>query len=94
MSGLGVRAASYTTDDKNIQNLLEKSKEFKSGLVKVAETYNIEPAQEDESPEAKVKTLQQARQFLMDMGVPMEELQTKAKVLEVANSKNISFPNW
>lgn len=94
VSGLGMRAASYTTDDKNIQNLLEKSKEFKSGLVKVDETYNIEPVQEDESPEAKVKTLQQARQFLMDMGVPMEELQTKAKVLEVANSKNISFPNW
>lgn len=94
VSGLGVRAASYTTDDKNIQELLENSKEFKSGIVKIAETYGKpEPTSDDDSPEAKVKTLQQARQFLMDMGVPMEELQSKAKVLEAAKEKGITFPN-
>lgn len=94
VSGLGSRAASYTTNDKNVQELLENSKEFKSGIVKIAETYGKpEPTSEDESPEAKVKTLQQARQFLMDMGVPMEELQSKAKVLEAAKEKGITFPN-
>lgn len=93
VSGLGVRAASYTTNDKKIQELLENSKEFKSGIVKIAETYGKPELVEDESPEAKVKTLQQARQFLMDIGVPMEELQSKAKVLEVAKEKGITFPN-
>lgn len=93
VSGLGSRAASYTTNDKNVQELLENSKEFKSGMIKVAEAYGKQEPVEEESPEAKVKTLQQARQFLMDMGVPMEELQSKAKVLEAAKEKGITFPN-
>ena len=93
VSGLGSRAASDTTSDKNVQELLENSKEFKSGMIKIAEEYGkLEPV-DDDSPEAKVKTLQQARQFLMDMGVPIEELQSKAKVLEVAKEKGITFPN-
>ena len=93
VSGLGSRAASYTTNDKNVQELLENSKEYKSGMIKVAEAYGKPEPVEEESPEAKVKTLQQARQFLMDMGVSMEELQSKAKVLEAAKEKGITFPN-
>jgi hypothetical protein len=55
----------------------------------------LEPKKETAKTEKveEVKTLQQARQFLMDMGVPMEELQSKAKVLEVAKEKGITFPN-
>lgn len=93
VSGLGSRAASYTTNDKNVQELLENSKEFKSGMIKIAEEYG-EPAKVAEAGVIEeVKTLQQARQFLMDMGVPMEELQSKAKVLEAAKEKGITFPN-
>ena len=94
VSGLGSRAASYTTNDKNVQELLENSKEFKSGMIKIAEEYGAEPESKKEAkPEDAVKTLQQARQFLIDMGVPMEELQSRVKVLEAAKEKGITFPN-
>ena len=95
VSGLGSRAASYTTNDKNVQELLENSKEFKSGMIKVAEEYG-EPAKvAEEGAVEEVTTLQQARQYLMDnFEVTIEELQTRANVKEVAAKMNITFPNW
>ncbi len=98
VSGLGSRAASYTTNDKNVQELLENSKEFKIGMVKVAEVYGEpEPAKVAEQAGVidEVTTLQQARQYLMDnFEVSIEELQTRANVKEVAAKMNITFPNW
>lgn len=95
VSGLGSRAASYTTNDKSIQELLENSKEFKNGMIKIAEEYG-EPAKVAEAGVIdEVTTLQQARQYLMDnFEVTIEELQTRANVKEVAAKMNITFPNW
>ena len=95
VSGLGSRAASYTTNDKNVQELLENSKEFKSGMIKIAEEYG-EPAKVAEAGVVdEVTTLQQARLYLMDnFEVTIEELQTRANVKEVAAKMNITFPNW
>lgn len=92
VSGLGSRAASYTTNDKNVQELLENSKEFKSGMIKIAEVYG-EPAKVAE-PVAEVATLQQARQYLLDKGVTMDKLQNKADIKACAAEMNITFPNW
>lgn len=92
VSGCGSRAASYTTGNKNIQELLENSKEFKSGMIKIAEEYGSSETK-NESPEDEVRTLQQARQYLMEKGVPVEEMQTKAKVIEAAAKLNITFQN-
>lgn len=92
VSGLGSRAASYTTNDKNVQELLENSKEFKSGMIKIAEEYGSSETK-NESPEDEVRTLQQARQYLIERGVPVEEMQTKAKVIEAAAKLNITFQN-
>lgn len=96
VSGLGSRAASYTTNDKNVQELLENSKEFKSGMIKIAEEYGAEPEKVAEPGVVdEVTTLQQARQYLMDnFEVTIEELQTRANVKEVAAKMNITFPNW
>lgn len=97
VSGLGSRAASYTTNDKNVQELLENSKEFKSGMIKIAEVYGAEPEKVAETINnvVEVTTIQQARQYLMDnCEVPIEELQTRANVKEVATKMNITFPNW
>ena len=97
VSGLGSRAASYTTSDKNVQELLENSKEFKIGMVKVAEVYGEpEPAKvAEEGVIDEVTTLQQARQYLMDnFEVSIEELQTRANVKEVAAKINRTLPNW
>jgi hypothetical protein len=94
VSGLGSRAASYTTNDKNMQELLENSKEFKNGMIKIAEEYG-EPEKPKGNEVPEVTTLQQARQYLMDnFEVTIEELQTRANVKEVAAKMNITFPNW
>lgn len=88
------RDATFSTSNPVEQAIVERLPEFKKGVIKLVRTIG-EPksVEKEDAPEAKVKTLQQARQFLMDMGVPMEELQSKAKVLEVAKEKGITFPN-
>lgn len=95
VSGLGSRAASYTTNDKNVQELLENSKEFKSGMIKIAEEYGTEPAKVAEAGVIEeVTTLQQARQYLIEKGVSIEKLQNKADIKACAAEMNITFPNW
>jgi hypothetical protein len=96
VSGLCYRAASFTTDNKEIQELIEKREEFANGHILIAEVYG-EP--EETKPEKgnavdDITTLQEARKFLLEKGATMEELQTKSAVLEKAKELNISFPNW
>lgn len=94
VSGLGSRAASYTTNDKNVQELLENSKEFKSGMIKLVDVYG-EPEKPKGNEVAEVTTMQEARKYLMEHeGAAMEELQNKAAVQDYAAKKNIVFPNW
>lgn len=87
------RDATFSTTNPVEQAIVERLPEFKRGVIKLVRTIGEPPVEKEDTPEAKVKTLQQARQFLMDMGVPMEELQSKAKVLEAAKEKGITFPN-
>ena len=88
------RDATFSTTNPVEQAIVERLPDFKKGVIKLVRTIGEpKPIEKEEAPEAKVKTLQQARQFLMDMGVPMEELQSKAKVLEAAKEKGITFPN-
>lgn len=88
------RDATFSTTNPVEQAIVERLPEFKRGVIKLVRTISEpKPVEKEDAPEAKVKTLQQARQFLMDMGVPMEEMQSKAKVLEVAKEKGITFPN-
>lgn len=94
VSGFGSRAASYTTGDKNIQELLENSKEFKCGMVKVAEVYGEPEPEREPKPEDAVNNLQMAKDFLLKQGAAMEELQTKAQVLETARKMGFKFENW
>ena len=93
VSGLGSRAASYTTNDKNVQELLENSKEFKNGMIKIAEVYG-EPEKPKGNEVPEVTTLQQARQYLIEKGVSIEKLQNKADIKACAAEMNITFPNW
>lgn len=94
MSGLGSRAASYTTNDKNVQELLENSKEFKSGMIKIAEVYGESAKVAEAGVIEEVTTLQQARQYLIEKGVSIEKLQNKADIKACAAEMNITFPNW
>ena len=94
VSGLGSRAASYATNDKNVQELLENSKEFKSGMIKIAEEYGEPEPEREPKPEDAVNNLQMAKDFLLKQGAAMEELQTKAQVLETARKMGYKFENW
>ena len=93
VSGLGSRAASYTTNDKNVQELLENSKEFKSGMIKLVDVYG-EPEKPKGNEVSEVTTMQEAKKYLLEQGATMEELQGKAAVQEYAAKMNIVFPNW
>lgn len=93
----GVLPAVFTTKNLLEQKIVESHPEFKSGAIKVLYTQDIDEAKAEEKellsvPE--VTSLQQARQYLMDKkGVSMDKLQSKAKVLEAAKEKGITFPN-
>ena len=88
------RDATFSTTNLVEQAIVERLPEFKKGVIKLVRTIKTEPESKKEAkPEDAVKTLQQARQFLIDMGVPMEELQSRVKVLEAAKEKGITFPN-
>ena len=95
VSGLCTVPASYTTDKKAVQDIIEKTAMFKSGRIKIAEVYG-----EPEKPVVKadevaeVTTLQGARAYLLEQGVAMEELQNKTAIKEKAKELNITFPNW
>lgn len=96
VSGLGYRAAAFTTDKEEVQETIENSDKFKNGLIKLAEVYgDPKPAEvEPSNTYLDVTNIQSARAVLGAMGVPIEQMQTKAEVLKMAKEKNIAFPNW
>ena len=89
------RDATFSTTNPVEQAIVERLPEFKKGVIKLVRTIGTEPAKVAEAGViAEVTTLQQARQYLMDnFEVTIEELQSKAKVLEAAKEKGITFPN-
>lgn len=100
VSGLGYRAAAFTTDKEVVQETIENSDKFKNGIIKLAEVYGdpkpagVEPSNAYPNAYPDVTNIQSARAVLGAMGVPIEQMQTKAEVLKMAKEKNITFPNW
>ena len=94
VSGLGCVPASFITDKEEAQELLEKTEEFKTGRIKLADVYG-EPEKPKGNEVPEVTTMQEARKYLIEHeGAAMEELQNKAAVQDYAAKKNITFPNW
>ena len=86
--------ASFITDKEEAQELLEKTEEFKTGRIKLADVYG-EPEKPKGNEVPEVTTMQEARKYLIEHeGAAMEELQNKAAVQDYAAKKNITFPNW
>lgn len=94
----GVVPATFVTKNAFEQKVIENHPEFKSGVIKVLYSQDIDEPKVEEAKKLlsvpEVTSLQQARQYLMDnMGVPMEKMQSKAKVLEAAKENGVTFPN-
>ena len=89
------RDATFSTTNPVEQAIVERLPEFKKGVIKLVRTIGTEPAKVAEAGVIdEVTTLQQARQYLIEKGVPMEKLQNKADIKACAAEMNITFPNW
>lgn len=95
VSGICSRPASFTTADLKMQSLIEKSDEFKKGVIKLSDVEEVkEETFSDLNTFPDVTNIQSARAVLNEMGVPIEALQTKAAVIKQAEEKGVKFPNW
>lgn len=89
------RDATFSTTNPVEQAIVERLPEFKKGVIRLVRTIGTEPAKVAEAGVIdEVTTLQQARQYLIEKGVPMEKLQNKADIKACAAEMNITFPNW
>lgn len=90
-----VEPASVTVKNPIFQNLIEGSKEFKQGIIKLASIIEVdETAKEQGDVYDDITTLQSARNLLtgkykQDLAV----LQTKKQILDVAAKLGVKFPS-
>lgn len=87
--------ATFTTKDKELQQLVENSKEYKQGVITLAYTEEAEEKKESvKNVVEEVTNLQSARAYLINTySVPLEKVQTKTMVLAVAKELGVEFPN-
>ncbi len=89
------RDATFSTTNPVEQAIVERLPEFKKGVIRLVRTIGTNPEPEREpKPEDAVNNLQMAKDFLLKQGAAMEELQTKAQVLETARKMGFKFENW
>lgn len=84
--------ATFTTKDKELQQLVENSKEYKQGVITLAYTEEATTEEAVQKVEG-VESLQSARAYLGKQGVTLDRLQTKKDILSVAKELGIEFPN-
>lgn len=96
MDASGVRPAVFTTKNVIEQYVVENHPMFKNGSIKVINEIVVEPEKgvEKTVKVAEVTTIQQAKQYLLENGATVEELQSKAAVFEWAAKNDIVFPNY
>lgn len=94
VSGLGTVPASYTTDNKEIQDTIEGTSMFKSGQIKIAEVYGGPVPAANVTAVESVANIQDARKYFQERGYELKDLASKADVLNVAKELNVVFPNW
>lgn len=98
MDSAGVQPAVYVTSNPVEQAMLENHPDFKNGTIKLADVKVIEEpkmAEEEKKITAEsVTTLTAAKQYLLEQGATVEELQNKAAVFEWAAKNDIVFPNY
>lgn len=98
MDSAGVQPAVYITANPIEQSILESHRDFLNGTIKLRDVKEIEaPKVEEVSKKItadNVTTLAAAKQYLLENGATVEELQSKAAVFEWAAKHDIVFPNY
>lgn len=98
MDSAGMQPAVYVTGNPVEQAMLENHPDFKNGAIKLADIQVVEEpkiAEEEQKITAEsVTTLTAAKQYLLEHGATLEELQNKAAVFEWAAKNDIVFPNY
>ena len=99
MDSAGVQPATYITGNAIEQSIIENHREFKNGAIKLKDVRVVEEPKPEATEEKKiaaenVTTLAAAKQFLLENGATVEELQSKAAVFEWAAKHDIVFPNY
>lgn len=99
MDSAGVQPATYITGNAIEQSIIENHREFKNGAIKLKDVRVVEEPKQEATQEKKitaenVTTLAAAKQFLLENGATVEELQSKAAVFEWAAKHDIVFPNY
>lgn len=99
MDSAGVQPATYITGNAIEQSIIENHREFKNGAIKLKDVRVVEEPKPEATEEKKiaaenVTTLAAAKQFLLENGATVEELQGKAAVFEWAAKHDIVFPNY
>lgn len=93
----GVTPATYVTKNPLEHSIIESHPDFKNGTIRLLDVQIVEPVVET-APKVTaedITTLTAARQYLMEQhGATVEELQSKAAVLEWAAKHDIVFPNY
>ncbi len=87
----------YVTDDSNEIKVLEASDMFKNGLYKRAEGEQeakpVKDKEKDLKPVKKITTLQDAVEYLANLGVDATSLTTPDEIIQSATEKGVCFPN-
>lgn len=95
VNSIGMRPATFETDNKALQEAIEESPRYKNGVIKVIARKEVaKPVESSANAVPDVTNLQGARQHLMANGFELKDVATKADVLEAAKKLNITFPNW
>ena len=95
VNSIGMRPATFETDNKALQEAIEESPRYKKGVIKVIARKEVaKPVENPANAVPEVTNLQGARQYLMANGFELKDVATKADVLEAAKKLNITFPNW
>lgn len=98
INSAGIKPATFATSSAYEQYLIENLEDFKNGKIKLINVTG-EPMATSETKKEKTKVdsvtnLQEARNYLLAMGVEMKDISKKEGVIATAESMGIEFPNW
>ena len=85
----------FTTSDVNLQKAMENSSLFnkKYSLANTMEDKERKKVTGNTAIVESVTNISQARQYLIDMGIPAESIKNAGDIKKYAKLKKVSFPN-